>query len=114
MNFILVAAAIAVFRSIASDEAWLFAGMAAVGLLAVVVQVLVAFAAILARPAEQGRAIGTVTSGVVTGILAARFVAGTVADLGGWRAVYLTSAGLTLIMLGLFALTLPRHSAPDR
>ncbi|BDL38010.1 MFS transporter [Methylorubrum sp. GM97] len=98
----------------AEMEAMLFAGMAAVGLLAVVVQVLVAFAATLARPAEQGRAIGTVTSGVVAGILAARFVAGTVADLGGWRAVYLTSAGLTLMMLGLLALTLPRHPALDR
>ncbi|KQS69518.1 transporter [Methylobacterium sp. Leaf361] len=98
----------------AGMEVMLFAGMAAVGLLAVVVQVLVAYAATLARPAEQGRAVGTVTSGVVTGILAARFVAGTVADLGGWRAVYLTSAGLTLMMLGLLALTLPPHPAQDR
>jgi predicted MFS family arabinose efflux permease len=61
----------------------LFAGMIAVGLLAVVVQVLVAFTATLAAPSEQGRAVGLVTSGVVIGILAARFVSGVIADFGG-------------------------------
>lgn len=49
----------------ARTEAILLASMAAVGLLAVVVQVLVSFAATLATPAERGKAVGTVTSGVV-------------------------------------------------
>ena len=75
----------------AETGAILFAGMAAVGLLAVVVQVLVAFAATLATPTERGRVVGTVTSGIVIGILAARFAAGILADIGGWRAVYLVS-----------------------
>ena len=48
--------------------------MAAVGLLAVAVQVIVAFAATIAAPAERGRVVGVVTSGVVVGILLARFV----------------------------------------
>lgn len=97
----------------ARTEAILFAGMAAVGLLAVVVQVLVSFAATLATPAERGKAIGMVTSGVVIGILGARFVAGVLADLGGWRAVYLTSAVLTLAMAGLLWRVLPRNLPPD-
>lgn len=96
----------------ARTEAILFASMAAMGLLAVVVQVLVAFAATLATPAERGKAVGMVTSGVVIGILAARFIAGVLADLGGWRAVYLTSAVLTLIMLGLLLRVLPRQLSP--
>jgi predicted MFS family arabinose efflux permease len=86
----------------------LLAGMAAVGLLAVVIQVLVAFAATLAPPAEQGSVVGTVTSGVVIGILLARFAAGVLADLGGWRLVYLSAAGLMLIMVGLLFQALPR------
>ncbi|WP_372019271.1 MFS transporter [Tistrella mobilis] len=88
------------------------AGMLAVGLLAVVVQVLVAFTAALAPAAERGRAVGLVTSGVVAGILAARFVAGTIADLGGWRAVYLTSAALMLGLAVMLRRLLPRVATP--
>ncbi|PTQ10017.1 MFS transporter [Sphingomonas oleivorans] len=88
----------------------LFAGMVAVGLLAVMIQLLVAFAATLAAPTERGRAVGMVTSGVVIGILAARFVSGVLADLGGWRAVYLSSAVLTLAMAGILLRILPRQA----
>lgn len=97
----------------ARTEAILFASMAAMGLLAVVVQVLVAYAATLAMPAERGKTVGMVTSGVVIGILAARFIAGLLADLGGWRAVYFTSAVLTLAMVGLLMRVLPRQLSPD-
>lgn len=86
----------------------LFGGMIVVGLLAVVVQVLVAMSAALAMPQEQGRAVGLVTSGVVIGILAARFVAGLLSDLGGWRVVYLVSAGVMLLLGLLLARLLPR------
>jgi predicted MFS family arabinose efflux permease len=88
----------------------LLIGMFVVGLLAVVVQVLVAYAATLAAPAERGRVVGMVTSGVVMGILLARFISGALADLGGWRSVYLISAGLTLIMAGLLFCVLPRRA----
>jgi predicted MFS family arabinose efflux permease len=85
--------------------------MVVVGLLAVAVQVLVAFAASLAAPAERGKIVGTVTSGVVVGILLARFVAGLLADLGGWRLVYLVSAVMTLLMAILLFRVLPHHKA---
>jgi predicted MFS family arabinose efflux permease len=94
----------------APNTAVLLSAMFVVGLLAVVVQVLVAYAATLAAPAERGRVVGTVTSGVVIGILLARLVSGVLADLGGWRAVYFTSAGLTAIMAGLLFHVLPRQS----
>lgn len=76
----------------------LLAGMAAVGLLAVVTQALVAFAAALAGPARRGSVVGTVTSGIVIGILAARAASGVLADLAGWRAVYLASAALAMVI----------------
>ncbi|MCA1395485.1 MFS transporter [Bradyrhizobium sp. BRP56] len=94
----------------APNAAVLLVGMVLVGLLAVVIQVLVAYAATLAAPADRGRTIGTVTSGVVSGILLARFAAGALADLGGWRVVYLTSAALTLVLAALLARALPRHA----
>jgi len=87
----------------------LLAAMAAVGLLAVVTQVLVAYAAILARPGERGRAVGIVTSGIIIGILLARTVSGTLSDLFGWRSVYIVSAIATLVIVALMLRVLPRQ-----
>ncbi|MEV5375890.1 MFS transporter [Streptomyces nondiastaticus] len=89
----------------------LLAGMAATGLLAVVTQTLVAFAASLAPPAGRGRVVGLVTSGVVTGILLARTASGLLADLAGWRSVYLASASLTALLALVLYRVLPRHSS---
>ena len=98
---------------LAPTAAVLLSGMVAVGLLAVAVQVLVAFAASLAAPAQRGKIVGTVTSGVVIGILLARFVAGLLADLGGWRSVYLASAFMTLLMAILLFRVLPHHQTAN-
>lgn len=91
----------------------LLIGMAMVGLLAVVTQVLVAFAATLAVPAERGRVVGLVTSGVVIGILLARAFAGIVTDLAGWRSVYLVSATLMLIMVVALFRALPHYESEN-
>ncbi|WP_442600626.1 MFS transporter [Paenibacillus sp. KN14-4R] len=85
----------------------LFAGMALVGMLAVVTQTLVAFAATMAAPAERGRIVGIVTSGIVIGILLARSISGILTDLAGWRSVYLVSAALMLVMVSMFFKVLP-------
>jgi len=91
----------------------LFTGMAVVGLLAVITQTLVAFAAHLAAPSERGRIVGQVTSGIVIGILLARTVAGTLNDWLGWRSVYLFSASLTLLGIVALYLVLPRQQSPQ-
>ncbi|ROO86828.1 putative MFS family arabinose efflux permease [Actinocorallia herbida] len=88
----------------------LLAGMAAMGLLAVVTQTLVAFAASLAPPAGRGRVVGLVTGGVVIGILVARTASGVIADLAGWRSVYLASAALTAVLALVLHRVLPRHT----
>ncbi|GAA4227476.1 MFS transporter [Streptosporangium album] len=111
MQLLLLAAALTVVGT-ATIAALLLAGMAAVGLLAVVTQTLVAFAASLAPPAQRGRVVGLVTSGVVTGILLARTVSGLLADLAGWRSVYLTSVALTCALaLALHHVLPPRDTA---
>ncbi|KPN96028.1 MFS transporter [Lysinibacillus sp. ZYM-1] len=92
----------------ASLSVVLFAGMALVGLLAVVTQTLVAFAATIASPTERGRVVGFITSGIVIGILLARTFAGLLTDLGGWRSVYLVSAAVMLVMACLFLKVLPK------
>nr|WP_262495512.1 MFS transporter [Paenibacillus sp. B2(2019)] len=93
----------------ATSSIVLFIGIAAVGFLAVVTQTLVAFAATLAAPAERGRVVGVVTSGIVIGILLARTFAGVLMDLAGWRSVYLVSAVLTLIMACVLFRVLPNY-----
>ncbi|WP_285567794.1 MFS transporter [Actinoallomurus iriomotensis] len=82
-----------------------FAGLAAAGVFAVVVQTAVAYTASISPPAERGRNLGIVTSGVVIGILGARVIAGVLADLWGWRSIYLALAVLAAV-LALLALTL--------
>jgi len=88
-----------------------------IGLMAVVVQLVVAWAAILAAPQRRGKVVGTVTSGIVLGILLARFISGSIADIAGWRAVYLTAAFLMLLIACIVAkgvpATTPQAHAPS-
>jgi predicted MFS family arabinose efflux permease len=107
----LLSAAALLMIALAPSSAGLLLGMTLTGLLAVVTQVLVAYAATLAIPAQRGRVVGVVTSGIVVGILLARTIAGAMADLAGWRAIYLLSAGLTLLMALLLLRVLPKDEA---
>ncbi|KTT57053.1 MFS transporter, partial [Pseudomonas oryzihabitans] len=61
------------------------------GLAATVAQDLVPAAATLAPPAERGRIVGTVMTGLLLGILLSRVVSGLVGELFGWRTLYLLS-----------------------
>ena len=72
---------------VAPNSVVLLAGLAALGLMSVVAQVIVAYAAILAPVAERGKIVGVVTSGIVIGILLARTAAGAMSDLFGWRSI---------------------------
>lgn len=102
----------AALAAVGAAQQWfaLLGAMVAVGLFAVVVQVLVAYAATLATPSQRGRAVGTVTSGIVLGILLARFTSGVIADLAGWRAVYFVSSGLMLSIAAVLWKMLPAQS----
>ena len=65
-----------------------------IGLTSVVIQMLIPFAATLAAETERTWAIGTVLSGLLTGILLSRTFAGIVAQFAGWRGVYAVAAVL--------------------
>ncbi|MFC7625203.1 MFS transporter [Microlunatus sp. GCM10028923] len=92
----------------------LLISLAGTGLVAVVVQTAVAFAADLSTPAERGRTLGVVTSGVILGILGARILAGVLADWWGWRTVYLTLAVLLVALSILVLKLLPADHRPAR
>lgn len=96
LSFGLVVALLLV--AVAPTASWLFVASLLVGLLSVLAQILVPLAANLAAPAERGTVVGTVMSGLLLGILLARTVAGALAEVGGWRAVYVVAAALVLVL----------------
>ncbi|MEU7837236.1 MFS transporter [Nonomuraea sp. NPDC049129] len=71
-------------------------------------QVVVPFAATLAAPAERGRVVGTVMTGLMLGLLLARTASGALSELGGWRTVYWVTAILMALMAVLLRAFLPR------
>lgn len=73
----------------------------ALGIATCTPQLLVPFAATLARPEERGRTVGFVMSGLLLGILLARTASGFIGAQLGWRAVYLIAA---VTMVGLAAM----------
>ncbi|MRT07644.1 MFS transporter [Pantoea agglomerans] len=100
--------------AVAPDLMTLLCAMLLVGLMAVVTQLMVAWAAMLASPEQRGQVVGSVTSGIVIGILLARFVSGMIADLAGWRAVYLTAACLLLLISLILTKVLPATAGQTR
>lgn len=107
----LLSAAGLVLSALSHQFVWLLVGTALTGLFSVVAQVLVPFAATLAAPHERGKAVGTVMSGLLLGILLARTAAGVLADLGSWRTVYWVAAILMLAMSAALWKVLPRHKS---
>lgn len=77
-----------------------------VGTGSVVGQLLVPLAATLAAEAERGRVIGNVMTGLLLGILLSRVVAGLIAEVAGWRTVFLTAAVL-MAVAGIAVAALP-------
>ncbi|WP_443061718.1 MFS transporter [Streptomyces sp. NBC_00455] len=88
------------------------AGLAVAGLFAVVVQITVAYVAATSPEGERGRNIGTVTSGVVLGILGVRVLAGVLGDSIGWRAVYAVLAVLCVALALVAHVTLDPDVRP--
>jgi predicted MFS family arabinose efflux permease len=97
--------------AVAPGVGWLTATSFALGVASVVPQVLVPLAAGLAGPATRGRAVGTVMSGLLIGILLARVVSGALGAALGWRPVFWLAAGAMLVLAAVLRARLPR-SAP--
>jgi predicted MFS family arabinose efflux permease len=78
----------------------------AIGILSVSAQVILPMAATLDK-VTTGKTVGSIFSGILVGILAARVFSGLIANHMGWRYVYGISAGLILLIVVLLQLYLP-------
>ena len=79
-----------------------------IGMTAAVTHVIVPIAPELVERRESGRAIGTVMTGLVLGILLARTASGWISALLGWRGFFLLAAGFTAMFVPLLWWRLPK------
>ena len=83
----------------------------AIGVTAVVAQILVPYAAHVAPAHARGRVVGRVMSGLLLGILLARTVSGALSELWGWRSVFWLAAAAMLVQALTLAKACPRTRA---
>lgn len=105
---VLVASAVALVAAAVSPTfSVLLVALALVGVTTVAGQLLIPLAGDLADPGERGRVVGTIASGVLTGILVSRTVSGLVADAFGWRTIYVVAAVAALVLAVMLRRVVP-------
>ncbi|VFR53399.1 MFS permease [plant metagenome] len=93
---------------------WLVIASITVGLLGSIGQDFVPIAAQLAPDEQRGHAVGTVTTGLLSGILLSRTLGGWVAESLGWRAMQFLAAGLMLGVMVIAWRTVPNLPPASR
>lgn len=90
----------------------LLAASLAIGITATMAQDIVPASASLSPEAQRGKTVGTVMTGLLLGILLSRVVSGLVAQVFGWRVMFILAAALVLMMTLILWRRLP-HIAPS-
>ncbi|MEV4623850.1 MFS transporter [Asanoa sp. NPDC049573] len=106
-GMLLCSAAALVLCALAPSLGVLLVAVCLLGLTTVAGQILTPLAGDLADDDRRGRVVGTVASGILTGILISRTISGLVAEVAGWRAIYLVAAVLAAALGALFHRVLP-------
>jgi predicted MFS family arabinose efflux permease len=88
--------------------------IAILGVTAVVAQIIVAMSSSLAAEKDRGQVVGTVMSGLLIGILVARTISGLIAEVLGWRAVFVIAALAMLLLCAVLSFALPSVPPTER
>jgi predicted MFS family arabinose efflux permease len=97
-----------VVAALAQGLAWMIVASALVGLMAAVTHVVLPIAPDLASHDQRGKAIGTVMTGLLLGILLARTFAGWLANVAGWRSVFVVAAVMNLMFVPVMWRVMPK------
>ena len=89
---------------------WLTLGSLVLGFASMAPQLIVPYAAGVGPAARRGRAVGTVMSGLLVGILLSRALSGVVGGHFGWRAMYGLAAGIMAVLALVLRARLPAQS----
>jgi predicted MFS family arabinose efflux permease len=94
--------------ALAQGLAWMIVASALVGVLAAVTHVVLPIAPDLVSHEQRGKAIGTVMMGLLLGILLARTFAGWLANVAGWRSVFVVAAAMNLAFVPVMWKVMPK------
>lgn len=97
-----------VLAGLAQNLPWMIAASVLIGVMASVTHVALPMAPDLAPHEQRGRAIGTVMTGLLLGILLARSFAGWLSRLNGWRTVFLVAAVMNAVFIPFISRGMPR------
>src|SRR3954463_10615354 len=92
----------------------LLVAIAVLGLTTVAGQIVIPLAGDLADDASRGRVIGTVMSGFLAGTIVSRTLSGLVAQVAGWRAIFVVAAAVCLVLAVLARRSLPTVATSTR
>nr|WP_310615760.1 MFS transporter [Pantoea cypripedii] len=102
-----------VFASLSPSLGNLALASMLIGVFATIAQQMIPHAVELASPIQRERALATITTGLLIGVLLARTASGFVGDWFGWRSVFMMGASLAVMMLACLALFLPRSQPQE-
>lgn len=112
----LVSSAALLVSALAPGFSLLLVSFAAIGLTTVAGQLLVPMASDVATDEQRGRVIGSISAGMLTGILLSRTISAVLGDAFGWRTIYYAAAAITAVLAVVMATRLPdeppRQSVP--
>lgn len=112
---LLVSSAVALVAcALAPTFAVLLVAIAVLGVTTAAGQIVIPLAGDLADDASRGRIVGTVMTGFLAGTIVSRTLSGVVAQLAGWRAIYVIAAAIILVLTVLAYRKIPVLQTPQR
>ncbi len=104
----LLAAASALVMASAGNVWLLWVSSLTLGLCSIVPQLFVPMATLYSEPQNKSRNMGLVMSGLLTGILSARFISGYIGSWLGWRGMFYIVCAMMIIGLAVILFMMPQ------
>ena len=102
-------AAVSAFVMASAGNVWLlWVSSLTLGLCSIVPQLFVPMATLYSEPQNKSRNMGLVMSGLLTGILSARFISGYIGSWLGWRGMFYIVSALMIIGLAVILFMMPQ------